>query len=814
MNKLRALLDPKSIAVVGASSRSAALGQRVVANLHCSGFTGPVLPVHPRHASVLRIHCYRSAADLPFVPDLAVVCTPPEQVAEQLRQLGERGVRAAIVMAHDPDGDAAATPFKEALEAAARPYGMRWLGPRSAGVQLPRTGLNASWLESIPPPGKLALVSQSSSIAASVVAWATGRGIGFSSVITLGDSCNIDAADVLDDLAADGRTQAILLYLDTITDGRKFMASARAVARLKPVVVLWGGSSAESAPGDDPVVAHDFVCKAAFQRSGLLQVSELGDWFDAVETLGYGRRPIGDRLAILSNGHGPARLARNVLSGKHALADLGELVCGEIGKLLPKELSPSNPLSLGVDADGARFEAVMTTLLKSDEVNALLVIVTPSRPQKNLEIAEAITRVAKSRGRMIMVCWLDGRVDASIRAVLATAEISLFDAPEKAAQAYLHLVRFRRSQEALRLVPERLGAGSAPHDLRLSDDAESVEFLQAYGAISSAILGDEPLVSGASAQRVLAAFGFAAGQKGVAPDGTVPLAIVVGNDRVFGRAIEASVGSRKWTLLPALNPELTAIPASELSGEIELVTGKVVPAAAIATALVQVADMIVDFPEIVGVSIRSCAWDGNRLQPTAPVLRVAAHERAHPHLAIHPYPRGAEEQITLRDGSRALVRPLRPADDVPLIEELLANVSRDDLFLRYCRVMKEIPPEIIAKMTRVDYDREMVFVALAAGTAGTPVALGLVDAFVSPDRREAEFAILLRSDLKGTGLGKLLMQKIISYCRERKIGRIVGFVLRENQGMRGLAARLEFATEINADEDMVTVALGLAATES
>ena len=210
----------KTVAVIGASARPGALGHRVIENLHRAGFTGAVLPVHPRHPTVLRIHCYRSVEALPFTPDLAIVCTPAEHVVEQMQLLGAKGVRAAIVMAHDPDGEAAGTPFKLALEQLAQRHGMRWLGPRSAGMQLPRTGLNASWMESMPPAGKLALVSQSSSLAASVLGLAAARQIGFSTVMTLGDGGNVDESDALDYLATDGRTQGVLLCLNKISEDR------------------------------------------------------------------------------------------------------------------------------------------------------------------------------------------------------------------------------------------------------------------------------------------------------------------------------------------------------------------------------------------------------------------------------------------------------------------------------------------------------------------------------------------------------------------------------------------------------------------
>jgi acetyltransferase len=824
VDELKALLQAQSVAVIGASTKSGALGHRVIDNLHRSGFTGAVLPVHPRHPTVLRIHCHRSVEALPFTPDLAIVCTPAQHVVEQMQLLGARGVRAAIVMAHDPDGETAGTPLKRAIEEVAQRHGMRWLGPRSAGMQLPRTGLNASWMEFMPPPGKLALVAQSSSLAASVLELAAARQIGFSTVVTLGDGGNVDESDVLDYLATDGRTQGVLLHLHKITDGTKFMASARALARLKPVVVLWADSPDETAhDGGAPVVDHGLVCQAAFDRAGLLRVNDIGSWFDAVEMLGYGRRHVGDRLAIVCNGMGPALLARATLAHQHPLVDLGDPVKAELKPLLPKGIAPANPLNLGVDAGAARYEAAMTALLKNDATDALLVIVTPCRSAHSDEIATVVAKVARSSGRAVMVCWLGG-ASQTVHSILALAEVPVFDAPALAAQAYLHMVRFRRAQEALKQIPDQCtvkSSSSANQVVGLSDEAESMDYVLAYGQISMAIMEDRPEISGAQALAVLAAVGL----HGITPmphdpsstqparaHQVIPLKIKVGDDPAFGRAIEASVGSRRCTLLPALNTELATGPSTALSAELELLSSSTLTPEIVARALCQVADLLVGFPEIVGIEILDFCWDGSELHPRDPRVWVKENQRGHRHLAIQPYPMETEEKIVLRDGRVVLIRPLRPDVDIPFLAELLANVATDDLFMRFAKVIQGIPPEVIAKMARVDYDREMGFVALTVDPDGKPVLLGVVDAFVMPDLSEAEFSILLRSDLKRSGLGTALMRKIISYCSGRDIKSLVGMILKKNQGMRGLASHLGFSSEADPDDDMVTVTLPLTKT--
>lgn len=814
MKTIQALLQPRSVVVVGASPRDGALGHRVVEHLHHAGFKGPVLPLHPRHDDVQRITCHRSVDALPFTPDLAVVCAPASQAAAYLEQLGERGVRAGIVMAQDPDGGEPDTPFKRALHQAASRHGLRWLGPGSAGVQCPRSGLNASAMGAMPPEGKIALLAQSAALAASVMEVAARQGVGFSSVATLGDGSDLDVPDLLDQFAADGRTQAVMVALSRIRDGARFMVSARALARLKPVVLLWAGSAEASSTADGvPFIDHRRVCEAAFHRAGLLRVDGMGLWFDALTMLASSRRHVGERLAVISNGEGPDALAQVALAGLHPLADFSEACRTELAAALPRGAGAVNPLNLGVDAQAARYEATLTALIRQDEADAFLVIVNPGELKALQAIAAVIAKAASSSGRTVMSCWPGGASQAA-RATLAAAGVSVFEVPELAVQSYLHLLRYRRDQEALRQIPDPCSFRSASlgHELELSDEAETAEYLRAYGTLSAAIMSEQPLVDGEAARAVLAAVGLV-GLDRTDAGACLPLRLTVADDPVFGRALAVSVGRRSWVLLPALNTALVRETALAVAAELRQVAPgvEVTPdAEAIAQVVLQVADLAVGFPEIVALEIAAFGWQAGCLQPMGVRVWPRAYLRGQRHLAIPPYPRETEEKITLRDGRVALLRPLRPSEDIALLADLVSHVSDDDRFLRFCKVIRGVPPELLAKMARVDYDREMGFVALVEGDQGQPVLLGVVDAFVMPDHAEAEFSILLRSDLKRAGLGAALMRKIMGYCERRGIATLVGLVLKQNHGMRGLATHLGFATAVDPDdEDMITVRLAL-----
>ncbi len=321
------LLSPRSVALVGASERPNAFGAAILRNLREAGFQGPIWPVNPRHDRVDGVQAFADLADLPEPADLVVIVTPPETVPEVVAAAGRRGCGAAVIittgLGSGPDS------LAEAARAAARRHSLRLVGPDSMGLAVPGSALNASLLARAPLPGDLALISQSRTVAAGIVAWAQGRGTGFSGIVSLGNAIDVDIADCLDHFAACIRTRAILLSIDSVSDAPKFMSAARAAARAKPVVVLRSGRHDTARAIDGRAATHtgilarkDAVYDAAFRRAGLLRVQDLDEMFSAVETLGRQRPFPGRRLAILANGRGVGAIAVD------RLMDLGGTLAG------------------------------------------------------------------------------------------------------------------------------------------------------------------------------------------------------------------------------------------------------------------------------------------------------------------------------------------------------------------------------------------------------------------------------------------------------------------------------------------------------
>lgn len=357
IRNLEYLFQPQSVAVIGASNRSRSVGSVVMTNLLQGNFSGPIMPVNPKHTAVAGVLCYPDVASLPLTPDLAVVCTPPTTVLRIIAELASRGSKAAVVftagLSHilDVEGHS----LQQKMLEVAKQSGMRILGPNTLGLIVPGIGLNASFAHTSTQVGEVAFVSQSGALCTAVLDWAKPRQIGFSHFISLGDNADINFADVLDYLGSDPQTRAILLYIESIRAARQFMSAARGAARNKPVLAIKAGRVAEGARAaashTGALAGVDLVYDAAIRRAGMLRVFEIEELFEAVETLARLHSFKGNRLGILSNGGGPGVMATDCLiEGGGKLAELSDKTLEQLDAILPATWSRSNPVDLIGDA--------------------------------------------------------------------------------------------------------------------------------------------------------------------------------------------------------------------------------------------------------------------------------------------------------------------------------------------------------------------------------------------------------------------------------------------------------------------------------
>lgn len=875
---LEALLRPKSIAVIGASMKPQRAGYLMMRNLLAGGFSGPVMPVTPAYKAVLGVLAWPDIDSLPFTPDLAVICTHAKRNLTLLEALGQKGCKTCIILSAPPEQ------FSE-LKACAARYQMRLLGPNSLGLLAPWQGLNASFSPVPIRRGKLAFISQSAAVSNTILDWAQQREMGFSYFIALGDSLDIDVDDLLDFLARDSKTSAILLYLEHLSDARRFVSAARSASRNKPILVIKSGRSPAAQRLLHVNSGMDPAWDAAIQRAGLLRVQDTHELFSAVETLSHMRPLRGERLMIVSNGAAPAALALDELwlrNGK--LATLSDETLARIRDALPPTVEAANPLDLRDDASCVHYQKALAILLDSQDYDALLVIHSPSAAAPGTESAQALieTLTHHSRGKYVTVLtnWCGEYSSQEARRLFSDAGIPTYRTPEGTITAFMHMVEYRRNQKQLRetpVLPDDLTANTAEaHALlqqAIADGATSLDthevqpILKAYGlqTLPTWIAADS-----AEAVHIAEQIGYPVALKLRSPDiphksevqgvmlylrtatevqqaadaildrvkmtwpqarihgllvqsmanraGAQELRVVVEHDPLFGPLIMLGEGGVEWraqdqaaVALPPLNMNLArylviqAIKSKKIRGRSAL---RPLDVAGLSQVLVQVSNLIVDCPEIQRLDIHPLLASGEEFTALDVTLEIAPFSGdSESRLAVRPYPQQFEEWVELKNGERCLFRPILPEDE-PLLQQFIAQVTKEDLYYRYFSEINEFTHDDLANMTQIDYDREMAFVAVHTTATGTEI-LGVTRAISDPDNIDAEFAVLVRSDLKGLGLGRRLLEKLINYTGEHGLMRLNGITMPNNQGMIALARKLGFDIDIQLEDGIVGLTLRL-----
>lgn len=883
---LDALFRPNSVAVIGASPDPRHVGAIIMQNLLGGKFLGPVMPVNPAYDAISGEPCYKSVETLPLTPDLGVICTDPESVPEYLRDLGRRGVGAAVVL---PPGYAKLPRDRKKdlqtrmLEAAA-PSGLRILGPSGLGLIVPGIGLNCSLSSSDVPLGRIAFVSQSASLFTAVLDWARTKGIGFSHLVSLGDRVDLKYADILDYMASDPNTRSILLYVESITDARSFMSASRAAARNKPVLVVKPGRRLWTVFPPGPGEGRDEVYDEAFRRAGMLRVGEINTLFDAAQTLARSRPLRGDNLAILTNGGSLGVMAADALlegGGGLAVYDV------ETEAALSARLGPNwlrqGVTDMGFDALPEDYAEALRLLLRAPGVNAILVIHVPFPGVSADDAARAMAAVVAKTNRTVLACWMgyDPAGGEALK-ILNDAGVPTYETPDQAVSAFVHLLRYRKNQELLMEMPASLPSEYAPDpeaaravverayaEGRLTlTDPEAKEVLGYYGvravashvtediddAVAAAealgypvavkicspdipqpfdvggivldVAGPEAVRKAAEAVRervlshkpeariegyVIQEMGRRAGAQEVTIKARVDA--IFGPYVVFGQGgLAARVTRDKAVALTPLNMSLARdlIFRTRVSATMQGTAGQPgVDIDALCLTLNQVSQCIADLERIAAIDLNPVLSHPDGVTVIGAGIRLTPEAQPDAHrLAIRPYPRELEECATLRNGRHILLRPIRPEDE-PAHHKFFEYLSPEDLRFRFFGVVRDLSHVEMAKLTQIDYEREMAFIATAPGQDGQPETLGVVRAATRPDNASAEFAVIVRSDQKGQGLGRLLLEKIIRYCRKRGTRELTGQALMENGGMQGLADKLGFSVVRNYDDEVAEMRLPL-----
>ncbi|HEX7968910.1 MAG TPA: bifunctional acetate--CoA ligase family protein/GNAT family N-acetyltransferase [Stellaceae bacterium] len=889
VRNLDKMFKPASVALIGATPRQGSVGAVLLRNLRRAGFKGPLLLVNPHHKALDGMPVFPDVASLPAAPDLAVIATPPETVPGLVAALGARGTRAVIVItAGFGELGERGRALQQATLDAARPHLLRLIGPNCVGIMVPGIGLDATFSHIAPKAGDLAFVSQSGAMITAVLDWVAPRNIGFSHVVSLGDMADVDFGDMLDYLASDGATRAILLYIEAIKEARKFMSAARAAARTKPVLVVKAGRFAEGARAaashTGALAGADAVYEAAFRRAGMLRVHDMAELFDAVETLALTQPQYGDRLAILTNGGGPGVLATDDLIGMGgALAALSPETVKRLDAVLPRTWSRGNPVDIIGDADGRRYADALSILLEDENTDAVLVLDSPTALGDPAEAARAvIDTVAEVRrrvglhGRNVITAWLGEQTAAPARRLFEDAHIATYETPGGAVRGFMHRIQYRRHQELLMETPAMRPDSFEPDSAAVGaviahalaagrqwlEADEVAAVLKAYGVPFAAprLVGDPDAAAQAAAE-----MGFPVVLKIRSPDlphksdvggvalnlGSVDrvrdvatsmlahvrstrpearlegflvqpmihrptaLELIVGlsDDPIFGPVVMFGQGGVAVELtqdtaleLPPLNQALARaqMARTRIWRLLKGFRGQPpVDIGAVAEALIRIGQLAADHAEIAELDINPLLANASGMIGVDARIRVAvAARRGAARLSISPDPKEFVGTGTLRDGTPVRLRPIRPEDE-PLLRDMASHMSLEDLRLRFFSPIRELTHQAAARLSQIDYAREM---ALIAEPGDTSAALGVARYSADPDNRCAEFAIAVRSDWKRRGLGRLLMLSLLDVARRRGVETLAGDVLRENDAMLRLCRALDFSLAMHpADPAVVRV---------
>lgn len=830
--------------------------------------------------------------------DLAIIALPTEEIAAALEVAGRIACRSALIISDGVEPEHAAQ-----LKRIARREGVHLLGPNCLGFQRPHLKLNASAAGPLAAEGSLALVSQSGALTSAMLDWAQQNRVGFSQVVSLGPNAAVDLAQVLDFLATDSRTQSIVVYLEGISNARRFMSALRSAAHAKPVVVLKAG---RRSAGNEAALTHsraivgsDDVFDAALRRAGAVRVRSFVELFSAAKCLAARYRPVGKRLAIITNGGGPGVLAADWVS--EIGLQLGKLspdTARALQPRLPPRASLADLVDLSAEASAEHFRIAVEAAAADPAVDGLLVVYAPQIGSDAAEVARAVVTTRADTAKPLLGCWMGDTSVLEARRVLNEASIANFRTPEAAVGAFGNIASFYANQQLLQQTPPPLSSLAQPdieaarlliesvlaERRRTLTEMESKALLAAFHIpVTQTVLAR----SANEAMMLATQMGFPVALKIDSPDIThksdvqgVALNIQSGSAardtynemvqrvkrlqpqaRINGVTVQKMARARRGREVcvglvtdEAFGPaivfgaggtmiELIADRAMELPPLNQFLARRLIERARVAETLAQgwqgsppadlealervllrVSEMVCEFPQLREMDINPLIVDEGGavavdarivLQPGPQVGSPRAFD--YPHLAILPYPARFEQVWPLAGGGEVTVRPVRP-DDAQMLQDLVRGLKPESRYFRFASAIKELPPGLLARLTLIDYDREMALVAVYCqrtarddgGFDEVERIVGVSRIITNPDQTSCEFSLLVADDFGGKGLGSRLMEGITDAAREKGLADIEGLVLSNNSDMLKLMRSLGFTVKpFPEDPDFRLVAKAL-----
>lgn len=496
---LKAFFNPRSVAVIGASSTPGKMGHILMDNITRYGYQGKVYPVNPKGGETLGLPVYPSVLDIPGEVDLAVVVIPAPYIPDVVDQCGQKGVQALLIISAGfrETGPEGARRERDVV-ARARKHGMRILGPNCLGLIDTTSSLNATFAAGMPDPGEIAFFSQSGALCAAILDWSKEEGIGFSHFVSLGNKADVTETDLLKAWEDDPHSKVILGYLEGIADGEAFIKVARRVTRKRPVIAIKSGTTQA---GTRAISSHtgslagsERAYEAAFGQSGIIRAESVQDLFDFSEIFAYQPMLRGNRIAIVTNAGGPGILATDALDrAELALAHFSKQTIEALAAALPETANLYNPVDVIGDARSDRYRAALGAVLRDEGVDGAVILLTPQAMTDVEEIARAVVEISRRFDKPVVTAFMGGSVVEPGQSILQESRFPTYPFPERAVMALGAMERYRRWLERPRQrlstfevdrerVREILKHARAEGRLSLGE-VEARDVMQAYGLV-------------------------------------------------------------------------------------------------------------------------------------------------------------------------------------------------------------------------------------------------------------------------------------------------------------------------------------------
>ena len=828
---LEKLFEPRAICVVTAGRENDTLGECITRNLTNGEYDGDVIRViHGNQKFFGRSRGLRAVSDAKKPVDLVIAAIPANEILAVVQQSVEIGAGAVIIASGlSKSAKINGTRLGEITQIV-ETSGIRVIGPNSNGIISCRIGLNASLMADMPLPGKIALISQSGAIGASILDLSLKKQMGFSFYVGLGGMLDVEFGDLIDYLGADSHVSSIVMYAENLVRFRNFMSAARKLSRVKPIIALKagrtpGGAMAAAAHTGEGA-GNDTVYDEAFSRAGIIRVKTFEELFDCAELVAKQQRPSGTGLVIITNAGGPGVMAADALSdyGASPMPLPPDLV-QKLDDLLPAEWSRNNPIDIQGDADPQRYCRVVDLCRNYPEIHAYLIIYAPQGATDSEHIAEALIKLLREKPHLLFVSFMGGdRVEKSCQ-ILNKAGIPTFDTPERAVRAFMDLYKYANNLKTLQEIPAKLPR-------KLTFERETAQTI-----IQNALVRGDKWFGPHEAEALLDAYGIRVTQEldaaffekyasidvneprspaGVAApspgDGTeeahvspakqhISLCIGVMTDPCFGPVIIFGPGNGMpasfdalAVSLPPLN-RLLARRLMEKSHMLPLLESHrhftVAHVTFLEEILTRISQLVSDFAEIDTLILNPFCLDHHHAHAMDIRIHVSPPcVRAPMHLVISAYPNQYESEVLLENVGTIRVRPIKP-EDAPLLSDLFDSLSPQTIYFRFFTPLKSLPRHMLARFTQIDYDREIALVAIQESHNAEKM-LAVSRVILAKDQKSAEFAILVSDSWQGKGIGAELLKRCLSISTERNIREVYGIVLAENTTMLALGRKLGF----------------------